>query len=272
MQTLYRDTGGLLQQLNPLSKVLAFFPVLAFVGLVTDPWAPLAFIALTTLVVLILGRVPIGYFLKIAGPLSLLVVGFFVFYPFVVRAELVEGSPVLFEVGPVTVYQDGMLYGLATALRLYALILLSLVFTLTTDITDFVRALIQQWRLPYNVGYGALAVFRFVPMLRSELGIIRAAHRVRGLSEGGGLRARYGQLKRYAVPLLATAIRRAERTALAMDGRAFGAFDERTYYRRLRFDRRDAVFVLGFWLASLAIVLVLWRAGLLGPLVLLQDV
>lgn len=113
-------------------------------------------------------------------------------------------------------------------------------------------------------------MFRFVPMLHGEHGVIRAAHKVRGVSDKGGLRARYDQMRRYAIPLMATAIRRGERTALAMDGRAFGAFDQRTYCRRLRFTRRDAAFVLGFWLTSLAIAL--WRAGLLGPLVLLQEV
>ncbi len=271
MQTFYRDTGAFLQRLNPLSKVLAFFPALVFVALVTDPWTPLAFIVLTAATVLVLGRVPFGYFLKVAGPLLLLVVGFLIFYPFVVRGELVAGSPVLFTLGPLTVYEAGILYALATALRIYALILLSLSFTLTTDATDFVRALVQQWRLPYKVGYGALAVFRFVPMLGSELAAIRAAHRVRGLSEGGGPRARYEQLKRYAVPLLATAVRRAERTALAMDGRAFGAYPERTYYRRLRFAPRDVLFVGGFWTVCLLIVLALNAAGLLGPLVLLQT-
>lgn len=271
MQTFYRDTGGFLQRLNPLSKVLAFSPALVFVALVTDPWTPLAFIALTAVTVLVLGRIPPGYFLKIAGPLLLLVVGFLIFYPFAVRGDLVAGSPVLFRLGPLTVYEAGVLYALATALRIYALILLSLAFTLTTDATDFVRALVQQWRLPYKVGYGALAVFRFVPMLGSELSTIRAAHRVRGVSEGGGPRARYEQLKRYAVPLLATAIRRAERTALAMDARAFGAHPERTYHKRLSFAPRDALFVPGFWLVCLALVLTLWRTGLLGPLVLLQT-
>jgi energy-coupling factor transport system permease protein len=164
------------------------------------------------------------------------------------------------------------LYGLATALRVYALVLLSLIFSFTTDASDFIRALVQQWRLPYKIGYGALAAFRFVPMLQSELRVIQAAHRVRGVAGGGGLRGAYVQARRYAVPLLATAIRQAERTALAMDGRAFGAYATRTYYRQCSFSFRDYVFVGGFWLVSLLIIIGLWRTGLLGPLVLLQQV
>jgi energy-coupling factor transporter transmembrane protein EcfT len=57
-----------------------------------------------------------------------------------------------------------------------------------------------------------------------------------------------------------------------MVGRAFGAYPERTYYRRMSLAPRDALFVGGFRLASLPLVLALHEAGLLGPLVLLQEV
>jgi energy-coupling factor transport system permease protein len=272
MQTFYIETNSVLHRLNPLSKVLATLPALIFVALTTEPYTPLASIALTVSVILGLGRIPIGRFLRIAGPMLLLMSGFLLVYPLVVREELVRHSPLLFALGPLRVYQAGALYGLATALRVYALLLLSLLFTLTTDASDFIRALVQQWRLPYKIGYGALAAFRFVPMLQSELGVIRAAHQVRGVAEGDGLRAQWRRMQRYAVPLLATAIRRAERTALAMDGRAFGAFPTRTYYRTMRFQPHDFLFIGGFWLVSALLVAGLWQAGLLGPLVLLQQV
>jgi energy-coupling factor transport system permease protein len=272
MQSFYVDRNALLQRLNPLSKLLAPLPVLAFVALTTDPWTPLAFIGLTTATILGLGQVPLRRFLQVALPMVLLMIGFLLIYPLVVREELVRGSPLLFELGPLRVYQAGAIYGLATALRVYALILLSLIFSFTTDASDFIRALVQQWRLPYKIGYSALAAFRFVPMLQSELRTIQAAHRVRGIAGGGGLRGTYHQARRYAVPLLATAIRQAERTALAMDGRAFGAYPTRTYYRQFRFTLADYLFIGGFWLAGALIVIGLWWAGLLGPLVLLQQV
>lgn len=271
MQTFYVETHSFLHRLNPLSKVLAPLPVLLFVALTTEPWTPLSFIIFTTLTILVMGRIPPQNFLRIAVPLMLLMSGFLIMYPLVVRRELVDHSPLLFEFGPIAVYQAGVVYGLATALRIYSLILLSLLFTLTTDASDFIRALVQQWRLPYKIGYSALAAFRFVPMLRNELRIIQAAHRVRGISDKGGLRAQYDRAQRYAIPLLATAIRQAERTALAMDGRAFGAFETRTYYRHFSFQRHDIIFISGFWLISLLIVLALWQIGLLGSFVFIQE-
>ena len=45
---------------------------------------------------------------------------------------------------------------------------------------------VQQLRVPYRIGYTALAAFRFVPRFGHELDVIRQAHRVRGAHGGRG--------------------------------------------------------------------------------------
>jgi energy-coupling factor transport system permease protein len=55
---------------------------------------------------------------------------------------------------------------------------------------------------------------------------------------------RLAEFRRLAIPLLAAAIRRSERTALAMDARAFGAFADRTYLRSMKVHGSDVGFVL----------------------------
>ena len=77
------------------------------------------------------------------------------------------------------------------------------------------------------------------------------------------LRGRWEQLRRYAVPLLATAIRKSERVAIAMDSKAFGALPKRTYYRRLDIDWMDWAMVAGAVVATVLILVVLARSGLL---------
>lgn len=115
-----------------------------------------------------------------------------------------------------------------------------------------------------------MAAYRFVPMLNFELTVIRAAHKIRGISDRGGLKAKFEQTKRYALPLLSTAIRKAERTALAMDSRAFGAFENRTYYRMQKFTLRDLLFILTFWIIGIVIIVTLKQLGLFGPLLVFQ--
>lgn len=270
MRTMYYETDSFLHRLDPLTKVIATAPLYLFLSLVTDPWTPAAFILLCLALILILGKIPLLGFLRTAVPLLLLVTGYLIIYPIAVRDELVVNSPVLFHLGPLVIYQAGVIFGLSVALRILAMIMLSLIFVLTTDAHDFVRALIQQWHLNYRLGYGVMAAYRFVPMLDTELSIIRAAHKIRGVSDRGGIRAQYERLRRYAIPLLASAIRRAERVALAMDARAFGAFPTRTYYKRFRFTSRDWLFIAVFWLISLGMIVALRAAGLMGHLTLAQ--
>ena len=88
--------------------------------------------------------------------------------------------------------------------------------------------MVQQLRVPYRIGYTALAAFRFVPRFGHELEVIRQAHRVRGAHGGRGPFSAMARWAGYIVPLLAGAIRHAERVALAMDARAFGAYPDRT--------------------------------------------
>ena len=56
------------------------------------------------------------------------------------------------------------------------------------------------------------------------------------------------------IPLLAGAIRHAERVALAMDARAFGAYPTRTERHLVPFRLRDVVFVALFWIVSAALL------------------
>ncbi len=104
--------------------------------------------------------------------------------------------------------------------------------------------------MPYRVGYAALAAIRFVPRFGRELETIRQAQRVRGV--GGFAPTRW---IRTVVPLLAGAIRHAERVALAMDARAFGAHPDRTERHLVPWRRRDTAFVLGLWAVTAAVFL-----------------
>ena len=116
------------------------------------------------------------------------------------------------------------------------------------------RSTVQQLRVPYRIGYTALAAFRFVPRFGHELEVIRQAHRVRGAHGGRGPFAAIARWSGYIVPLLAGAIRHAERVALAMDARAFGAYPDRTERHIVPFRVSDVVFIVLFVAASAAIL------------------
>jgi energy-coupling factor transport system permease protein len=270
MQVLYQAHDSFLHRLNPLSKLLVALPQMLLMLLVSEPWTPLAFVALSILVLFTLGRISFQRFLRLLWPLLTIAVLFVALYPFLVRQSLVSDTPLIFQFGPIALYQGGLYLAAVSGLRVLALLTASLPFSLTSDSADFVRALVQQARLPYRIGYSTLAAFRFVPMLQSEMSVVQAAHRVRGVDDRAGWRGTLERLRRSAVPLLTTAIRQAERTALAMDARAFGAYEQRSYFRRMRFGRADWLYVFGGLAVSVGILLALRAAGLLGPLTFLQ--
>lgn len=260
------DGTGLLQQLNPVSKLLAITPAMGLLMLVTDPYTPLAFVMVVALLTVVLGRVsPVSYVLMTA-PLVALAASFVFVYPFVVGGPEIASSQVVASVGPLTVREAGLRVGAATGLRILALSVLSLLFVLTTETEAFLRALVQNLGLPFQIGYSAMAAFRFAPMIQSDLETVRAAHTVRGVPDTDGIRDRLRRAVRYAIPLFVNAIRRAERTALAMDARAFGAHDERTYYRTQSVTGMDVGFIVLFWLLSVGIVWILLQLGVVGTL------
>lgn len=117
-------------------------------------------------------------------------------------------------------------------------------FILTTDPTRFILSLVQQCKLPPKIAYGVLAGYRFLPLFREELRILQNAHRIRGLPRARGIRNRLQQLRRYLIPLLASAIRKAERAALAMESKGFTGSKERTYYTEIKIRLQDWLLVL----------------------------
>lgn len=238
--------------INPLAKLLAPVPAMVLLVFVRDLATPLAFVALTAIVLLIGVRFTRRLVaLLVLVPVAALVMG--VGFAIWTDASGVDQSVVLWQIGGWTMYGGAMLVGLATGARIAAIVSLALIVGLSTTGPDLVRAGVQQLRVPYRIGYTALAAFRFVPRFGYELEIIRQAHRVRGSHGGRGPIAAVQRWAGYVVPLLAGAIRHAERVALAMDARAFGAYPDRTERHLVPFRARDIVFVLAFLAVSAAV-------------------
>lgn len=238
--------------LNPVAKIAAVLPAMLLLVFVRDLATPAAFMALAYLTLLAGARLSARtvLLLLVAVPLGVAAVG--IGFAVWVDPALVSSSPRLIHLGHWTLHAGAVAIGFATSLRLGAIALLALIGGLTTTGPDLVRASVQQLRVPYRVGYTALAALRFVPRFGYELSVIRAAHRVRGHHGGRGPLARIARGWGYIVPLLASGIRHAERVALAMDSRAFGAYPTRTERYRVPFRRRDTVYIAIWILATVA--------------------
>lgn len=258
-----RGRLGLLATLNPLAKLAGPAPAMALLVFVRDLATPLTFVMLVYALLLFGARMTArtAALVLLGLPASVLLIG--CAFTLWTDASRIDPGVVVVQLGSWTLYSGALAIGFATALRLAAIVALALPAGLTTTGPDLVRSFVQHVRVPYRIGYTALAAFRFVPRFGHELDVIRLAHRVRGAHPGRGPVAAIARWAGYVLPLLAGAIRHAERVALAMDARAFGAYPDRTERHRVPVRTRDLVFVLSFWAVSAAIFAVWfpWRLG-----------
>ena len=260
----YYMGDSFLHRRNPSLKLLSLMVMVLAVTLAFDPWTPTVFFLLALVILPLLGhvslrtlRMPLLFFF-ILGALGFVGSNALFYAPTV-------GKPltILWQGGTFRVSIEGIRVGISLAMRMMAIVFFSMIFVATTDPTDLVLSLIQNVRFPFRLGYGILVAYRFLPLWRTELEVIRAAHRIRGVGERTTLSGRWEQLRRYAVPLLANAIRKSERVAIAMDSKAFGALPRRTYYRKLEVTRADWAMFVGTLAITGLILCILARAGLL---------
>lgn len=117
--------------------------------------------------------------------------------------------------------------GLVLFLRAIAGGMVSIFFARAIDPGGFVRALMAYLRLPAGIAYALFAAMQMVPDLAAKAQQIRIADAMR---RGRPLR-RFpspAAILRLVIPLLAFAIRRAGRTAVAMEARGFSPGRART--------------------------------------------
>jgi energy-coupling factor transporter transmembrane protein EcfT len=170
-----------------------------------------------------------------------------------IRTAVVAGAAVLVAVtvllygrGSGTVYlavgfaqiSDGsIMLAVATALRLIAVALPSVVLLTDLDATRLADALGQRLHLPDRFVLAGLAGVRLFEVLGEDWRTIALARRARGVGDRGRLRRLPGQ----AFTLLVVALRRAVALATAMEARGLGAPGPRTWSRPSTFGRTDLV-------------------------------
>lgn len=257
----YYEVDSWLRRRNPTAKLAAHLVLSLVLTVVFDPITPLAFIAVALILGRALGRLPLAVLLKAMTPFWLiagsLVVSNALF------AARPEQASVVWRGGPFIATVEGATIGLALAERSVAIAAFTVLLIMSTDPTDLVRSLVQHARLPARFAYPALAAYRFLPLLQTEFETIRLAHRLRGVGRARGPSGWLREQSRLAIPLLANAIRRAERVALAMDARGFSSHRPRSHYRRVALEAVDGWLVVGTGLGSIAILVASAWLGIL---------
>ena len=175
-----------------------------------------------------------------------------------------EGD-VIFELGWLQIYEEGLRQGIFISLRFLLLILITSLLTLTTtpiEITDGLETLLNPLKkLKFPVHELALMMsisLRFIPTLMQETDKIMKAQTARGVEYNSGpIKDRIKAIVPLLIPLFISSFKRAEELAVAMEARGYKGGEGRTKYRQLTWGMPDTMMIL--FLAAVTVLLIVLR-------------
>jgi len=232
-----------LHSVNPSIKALAVIILVLCISFVFDPVTLFLLWLFILAVTFLFGKIKLKRWLLFFLPFFILAFGYIwttaVFSHPPSEIETID----LLEIGPITITNYGLSTGLALGIRVLCFTSLSLLFVMTTNPIHFILSLVQQCKMPPKLAYGILAGYRFLPLLHEELNTIRRAHQIRGVNRMEGLTGKLASKTKLIIPLLASAIRKAERTAIAMESKRFTGSRNRTYFHKISVCKKDWAFL-----------------------------
>ena len=205
----------------------------------------LASVALLSLTIMLLTRIPIRLYLKsikVVIPIIIFTAVLNMFYSSAEAAPLV--SFWIFKI-----YSSGLIRAGFMAVRVLLLILLSSVLTYTTtpnDLTDAIERVLSPLkfiglgRAIHTMSMMMTIALRFIPTLIDETNKIMNAQKARGAElDSGGIVKKVKALLPILIPLLISSVRRAYELAEAMECRCYNGGKGRVRMKQLHMKARD---------------------------------
>jgi energy-coupling factor transport system permease protein len=256
----YVPAESLIHRMDPRSKLLIIFIFVCIIFLANNG-ITYALIAIYTLLMLGMSRIPVRFLYGGLKPVIWLVI-----FTFLLQLFFTQQGTILYRIGPVKIYEEGLRQGLFISVRFFFLVLMTSLLTLTTtpiEITDGLETLLNPFKkLRFPVHEMALMMsiaLRFIPTLMEETDKIMKAQIARGVEFASGpLMERIKAVVPLLIPLFVSAFKRAEELATAMEARGYRGGEGRTKYRQLSWKLADSLQLV--LLAVLTVLLILFRS------------
>lgn len=206
-----------------------------------DPWTPLVFWIGVLVLQILFSQINWKKWLLFILPFFIMAFGYF--WTTLVFADDQSG-PAILTIGTLEISKTQLDYALSLSFRVLAFSSLSLLFALTTNPVTFILSLMQQLRLSPKIAYGVMVGYQFLPVLKEEFVQIEQAQRLRGITKGKNAIQRLFHIRRVLIPMLAGAVRKAERAAFAMEARGFTGERRSSYFHVISVGKVDIVFIV----------------------------
>ncbi|MGZ0084202.1 energy-coupling factor transporter transmembrane component T family protein [Caldibacillus thermoamylovorans] len=256
----YVPGQSIIHRLDPRAKLLIVFAYVLIVFLANNA-ATYALLSVFAFLFAALSRIPFSYIMRGLRPVIWVVL-----FTFVLHVWMTKEGDVLYRIGALTIYVEGVRQGIFISLRFLLLVLMTTMLTLTTtpiEVTDGVESLLgplKKMRVPVHELALMMAIsLRFIPTLMEETEKIMKAQAARGVDfSGGRFSERMKAIVSLLVPLFISSFKRADELATAMEARGYRGGEGRTKFRQLAWKRTDTVCFAAVVL--LAILLCLLRS------------
>jgi len=231
-----------LTRVTPAARLLAGMTWLVASVVTLDPVVPVRLTIAAVVALVLWSGLPLRRIPRRLAPLGFAILTLTAFSILLSGSNADRSLAAIVAFGPVRITAPAVSAGLAIGLRVVVIGLTTLLVFGPSDPTRMADSLVQQWHVPDRFAYGTLAALRVAPFMADDWGLIAASRRLRGIGAGGPaerIRDAGGRL----LVMLVSAIRRAERLALAMDARGFDSGIRRSHFRELRVTWRDPLTV-----------------------------
>ena len=241
----YYNANSFVHKTDPRIKILLLIAYIVAVFLAGN-FLSLAAVLVFLIIAVMFSSVPIGSVLR-----SIKAIFFLILFTAILNVLFhvcSETDTVYFWV----ITKEGLLSAAFLASRLILLVTGSSLLTLTTtpvSLTDGLESLLKPLALiKFPVHELALIMsiaLRMIPTLANETDRIICAQKARGADfESGNIISRLKALVPVLIPLIISALRRADELGDAMDARCYWGSKDRTKYKKLKLSFRDPVAVI----------------------------
>lgn len=244
---------NLLHKMNPSVKFVLVTVSMLVIAFFFNPWTPFLFWVGVILLQLTMSHINWKLWLVCMLPFSIGAFGY-LWTTVVFGAD--TGGTVIWTFAGIEVTDEQWAHALSLAFRVMAFSTLSLLFAFTTDPVKFILSLMQQLKLPPKLAYGIMVGYQFLPVMKDEFTQIQQAQRLRGAKTEKHSWQRLIAMRRVLIPMLAGAVRKAERSAFAMEARGFTGEPRSAYYQPVTVGRTDILMSGTFLVILLASCLV----------------
>jgi energy-coupling factor transport system permease protein len=237
----YIPANSIIHKLDPRAKIIAIGMMVVVVVFLLESFISfLWWFGWIGLLVSMTGISPV-YLIRGIKPIWLVIIFTVIMHLFMNPGEVVTA------IGPFTITDTGIQKGLIIGTRIFLLVVITSMLTLTTsplELTDGLESLFKPFKsigVPtHELAMMMTIALRFIPTLLEETERIMKAQMARGMDfQAGSLVKRMKNVVPLMVPLFVSAFRRADDLALAMEARCYRGGEGRTRMKQLKFTTRD---------------------------------